>query len=155
MSNPAAAQKVYQAFIDHMTKKGFHFDRHDDDLVISMIAQGEDLPQPTIIRVLAERDIVQIVSPIPYNIPDDKRQEAAVAAAVANYGIINGSFDFDIRDGEVRYRITHYYGDTEMTEKQVEYLLQCIWFTTDNYNEKFFMLGMGKMTLQEFIEADK
>ena len=45
MSNPAAAQKVYQAFIDHMTKKGFHFDRHDDDLVISMIAQGEDVWQ--------------------------------------------------------------------------------------------------------------
>ena len=149
------AERVYNKFKAYLGKREMKFETFDNDLVIKITVRGQDLPQPTIIRVLADRDIVQIVSPTPYNTPEDKRQDAAVAAAVANYGLTNGSFDFDIRDGEVRYRITHYYGDTEMTENQVEYLLNCIWFTTDRYNEKFFMLGMGRMTVQEFIEADK
>ncbi len=149
------AERVFDAFKSYLTERGMKFETFDQDLVIKITVRGEDLPQPTIIRVMEDRDIVQILSPVPYNMPEDKRPDAAIAAAVANYGLINGSFDFDMRDGEIRYRITHYYKDTVVTRNQVEYLLNCIWFTTDRYNDRFFMLGMGKMTLQEFIEADK
>lgn len=154
MSNPAAAQKVYQAFIDHMTKKGFHFDRHDDDLVISMIAQGEDLPQPTIIRVLKDRDVVQVLSPIPSKIPEDKRVDGAIAVSVANYGMINGCFDYDMNDGEIRFRLAQSYVDIDFNDELVRYMLGIVFFTTDKYNDRFFMLGKGMMSLEDFINKE-
>ena len=154
MGNPSTARQVYQTFVDLLNKKKYHFDQHDNDLVISMIAQGEDLPQPTIIRVLGDRDVVQILSPIPSKIPEDKRLDAAVAVAAANYGLINGSFDLDMSDGEIRYRVAQGYRNIEFSEDLALYMLGIVFSTTDKYNDRFFMLGRGMMSLEEFIKKD-
>ena len=99
MSNSEKGKQVYQMFKNHLEENGFKFEAHDDDLVLTMTVHGEDLPQPTIIRVFDDRDMLQILSPIPGHIPEDKRVDAAVAVSVANYGMINGCFDLDMRDG--------------------------------------------------------
>ena len=154
MDKAQQAQQVYQAFKDHLAQHNFHFDPHDDDLVISMTVRGEDLPQPTIVRVMEDRGVVQILSPIPAKIPEDKRIEAAVAVATANYGMINGCFDYDMSDGEIRFRVAQGYMGIEMTDELVGYMLRIAFFTTDKYNDRFFMLGKGMMTLEEFLAKE-
>ncbi len=154
MSHSEKAVRVYEAFKAHLQAKDFHFDPHDDDLVITMTVHGEDLPQPTIIRVIDERDLVQILSPIPSSIPEDKRTDAAVAVAVANYGTLNGSFDYDMSDGEIRFRVTQSYIDCEVSDDLIRYLLGITFFTTDKYNDRFFMLGKGLLDLAKFIEME-
>ncbi len=154
MSDNIRAEKLYQLFKDHLTQHNFHYDAHDDDMVITMTVHGEDLPQPTIIRVLADRDVVQILSPIPSRIPEDKRMDAAVAVCVANYGMINGAFDLDMNDGEIRFRVAQTFRDVDLGEEAVRYMLQIVFFTTDKYNDRFFMLGKGMMTLEDFIQKE-
>lgn len=148
------AQKVYQMFKDHLTRNNFHYESFDDKLLIKLTVQGEDLPQPTFIHVLADRDVVQVISPIPSKIPDDKRVDGAVAVAVANYGMVNGSFDYDMSDGEVRFRVTQSYKGIELSDDLVGYILRICFFTTDKYNDRFFMLGKGMLTLEQFIEKE-
>ena len=75
-------------------------------------------------------------------IPEDKRMDAAVAVAIANYGMINGSFDLDMSDGEIRFRVTQSYADMELSQECISYLIGIVFFTTDKYNDKFFMLGL-------------
>ena len=155
MATEMHARRIYEAFKIWLDSKNFRYDPHDDELVISMTVRGEDLPQPTLVRVLDDRDVVQILSPIPGNIPEDKRMEVAVAVSVANYGLVNGSFDFDISDGEVRYRVCQSFKDTEFSQELIAYLMNVVFFTTDKYNDKFFMLGKGMMTLENFIAQEK
>ena len=154
MADNIRAQKLYQLFKDHLTKNNFHYEAHDAEMVITLTVHGEDLPQPTIIRVMADRNVVQILSPIPSRIPEDKRMDAAVAVCVANYGMINGAFDLDMSDGEIRYRVAQGFHDTELSEEMVRYMLQIVFFTTDKYNDRFFMLGKGMMTLEDFIAKE-
>lgn len=151
----SSAREVYEAFKSHLTRNNIRFDPHDDDLVITMTVTGEDLPQPTIIRVMESRDVVQILSPLPSKIPEDKRVDGAIAVSVANYGIINGSFDYDMEDGEVRFRVAQSYRGIVMNDDMIRYLLSITFSTTDTYNDRFFMFGKGLMTLEQFIEKEK
>ena len=50
---------------------------------------------------MEEREVVQVLCPMSWKAPEDKRIDLAVAVAAANYGIVNGSFDFDLSDGEI------------------------------------------------------
>ncbi len=147
--------QVYELFKKHLTEHDFHFESHDDDMVITLTVHGQDLPQPTIIDVDDDRKVIRILSPIPSHIPEDKRVDAAVAVSVANYGIVNGSFDFDMRDGEIRYRVAQSYMGVEVTEELIRYLLAVVFKTTDSYNDRFFMLGKGMITLEKFIELEE
>jgi len=148
------ARKVYNLFKIHLDNRNFKYEPHDDDMVITLTVTGEDLPQPTLIRVIEDRQLVQILSPIPSKIPEDKRVDAAIAVSVANYGMINGAFDYDFSDGEIRFRVAAGFRGAELTDPDIEYLLGITFHTTDRYNEKFFMLGKGLMTLEQFIQAE-
>ena len=145
--------QVYQAFQAHLDKNKFKYDAHDEDLVISLTVNGDDFPIKTIIRVIDERNIAQILC-FCSKIPEDKRIDVAAAVAVANYGIVNGSFDYDLSDGELRFRVTHNFSDGVPSDEVIHYLLGIAFNTTDKYNDRFFMLGKGMMTLEQFIQAE-
>ena len=154
MANSEKAIKVYNQFKENLLNAEFHIEEHPDDLVISLTVHGDDLPQPTLIRVMDDRDVVQVLSPLPSKIPEDKRIDAALAVCVANNGLINGSFDYDINDGEISYRLTQSYRDLELSQECITYMLGTVFFTTDKYNDRFFMLGKGMMTLEQFLEKE-
>ena len=146
--------EVYELIKKHLDDHNFHYEPHDDDLVITLTVHGDDLPQPTIIRVLADRDVISVMSPIPSHIPEDKRVDGAIAVSVANYGMINGSFDYDMTDGEIRFRVAQGYRGVEVSDELIRYILGIAFFTTDKYNDRFFMLNKGVITLEKFIEME-
>ena len=152
MSN---AKQVYQAFLDYLKSRDYKSIETDEEkLLINLTVRGEDLPQPTYIHVMEDREVVGILSPIPARIPEDKRVDGAIAVAVTNYGMINGSFDYDISDGEIRFRTAQSFAGAVLNEEQIDYLLKVTFFTTDKYNDRFFMLSKGMMTLEEFIKKE-
>ena len=155
MDKKVRAKQVYELFKQDLTNSKIKYEPHDDDLVISMTVHGEDLPQPTLIMVDEDREVVRLISPLPSKIPEDKRMEAAVAVATANYGLVNGSFDYDMSDGEIRYRVCQSYAGTVLNEETVRYLLGVIFITTDKYNDLFFMLGKGMISLEDFLKKEQ
>ena len=100
------------------------------------------------------RDVVSLLSSMPFQAPEDKRMEMAMAVAVANYGLIEGTFDFDINDGEIRYRQTNSYHESLLSEALFEKMLNIALYWIDRYNDRFMMLEKGMMTLQQFIDAE-
>lgn len=148
------ASKVYNDLRTHLDSIGLKYTRHDDDKVISLGMNGDDLPMDMILAVREKQEVIQLISPIRPKAPEDKRIDAAVAVNVANYGIVFGSFDYDVSDGEIRWRATLPYRDAAITKDQVHYLVMVSAATIDKYNDKFLMLNKGMMTLQQFIESE-
>ena len=148
------ANKVYNDLRTHLDSIGLKYTRHDDDKVISLGMNGDDLPMDMILAVREKQEVVQLLSPIPSKAPEDKRIDAAVAVNVANNGMIFGSFDYDVSDGEIRWRAVLPYRDGAITKDQVYYLVMVSATTIDKYNDKFLMLNKGMMTLQQFIESE-
>ena len=154
VNNAARAQKTYNDLCTHLDSIGLKYTRHDDDKVITLTMRGDDLPIEMILFVKEKQQVVSLLSPIPSKAPEDKRIDAAVAVNVANYGIVCGSFDYDISDGEIRWLATLPYRDAVITKDQVNYLVMVSAGTIDKYNDKFLMLNKGMMTLEQFIASE-
>ena len=149
------AKSVYYSLIDMLDTRNWKYERHDDDLVIRSGIKGEDLPIEFIVYVKPKNQVVQFISTLPFNIPEDKRVEAAIAVCVANYGLVDGSFDYDVNDGEIRYRLTSSYRDSYLGADLFEYMIMCAASTVDDYNDRFFMLSKGMINIEDFMNMEK
>lgn len=152
--NMKKAQEVYATIIRMLDTRDWKYSKHEEDLLIKSGLKGEDLPVEFILVVNPRNQVVQFISRLPFDIPEDKRVDGAIAVCTANYGLIDGSFDYDLRDGEIRYRLTCSYRDSQLSEDLFEYMIMAAASTVDNYNDRFFMLAKGRMTVQQFIEQD-
>ncbi|MBR7133296.1 MAG: hypothetical protein IKD04_07160 [Clostridia bacterium] len=149
------AQSVYETLCKTLTARDWNYTRHDDDLTITCGARGEDLPMDIIIAVRPGPQVVALYSPMPFKIAEDKRVDAALAVCIANYGLINGTFDYNIADGQIRFRMVSSYRESILGEELFNYMLLVSANTIDDYNDKFLMVSKGMMTIEQFIESEK
>lgn len=149
-----AAKKIYDTMVAALKEKEWAFEEKPDDLTVVSGYVGDDLPIHFIISVDVDREVIRFFSPMPYHIQEEKRVEMALAVNVANYGLVNGSFDFDINDGEIRFRLTTSFCGCEIGKDFFMDMMATALLTTDNYNDKFLMLSKGAITLQQFIQME-
>lgn len=98
--NLKKAKEVFDSLCEMLDGKDGHYEKHEDDLVVTFIVGGEDIPMRFIMNVDAKRELVRLISPIPVIFDDDKRVEGAIATCQANYRLADGSFDYDFREGK-------------------------------------------------------
>ena len=151
----ANGKKVYKEICKILDGIDWKYTPHDDDLIISSGIKSDDLPIEFLIAVNDERNVIQYISKLPFTMPEDKRVDGAVAVAVANYGMVNGSFDYDVSDGEIRFRLTHSYIDAVPSADLISYMIGVSSNTVDRYNDRFFMLAKNMISISDFIAKDK
>lgn len=152
--NMQKAREVYATLVRMLDTRDWKYEKHEEDLLIKSGIRGDDLPVEFIVYVKPGNEVVQFISSLPFNMPEDKRVDGAIAVAVANYGLVDGSFDYDLRDGEIRYRLTSSYRESTLGEDLFEYMIMVAASTVDRYNDKFFMLAKGMMSIQQFMEQE-
>lgn len=152
--NMQKAKQVFNTLVQMLDTRDWHYEKFEDDLVIKSGIKGEDLPIEFIMLVNPKQEIVQFRSRLPFNMPEDKRIDGAIAVCVANYGLRDGSFDYDISDGEITFRLTSSYRESVLGEDLFEYMIYVSAGTIDNYNDKFFMIAKGMLTIQQFMEQE-
>ena len=159
MDNEQKILKGQEAFANickMMDDHNWRYTKDEEKLKIKCTLHGDDIPVDFLMKVDTDRCIVSYISWMPFNMPEDKRVEGAVAVCVAGYGLVDGSFDYDISDGEITFRLTaSYQGGVELTPDLFEYMVYVATSTVDNYNDKFLALSKGTITLQQFIDGEK
>ena len=148
------AQRTYEALCSTLDAHGLHYEKDEEKLLIECGTQGEDLPMDITIRVEAERQLIMLLSHLPFVVSEDKRLDVAIATSVANNGLIDGSFDFDITDGHMFFRMTSSFIESEIGGEFFMYMLAVSCHTIDEYNDRFFMLAKGMMSIEEFINKE-
>lgn len=148
-------QNVYDTICKMFDEKGFHYKRFDEDLAINCTVRGDDIPMELIFMVRADRQIVQLHSPMPFTVPEDKRVDIALATTVVNNMLIDGSFDFDFSKGKISFRLTASYIESILGKELFEYMLMVSAATIDEYNDKFMMMAKGMMSFEQFLNSNK
>ena len=100
------------------------------------------------------QEVVQFLSKLPFSIPENKRVDAAVAVCIANYRLVDGSFDYNISDGEIVFRLTSSYRESTLGEELFKYMIMVSSSTVDEYNDKFFMIAKDMMNVRQFMEQE-
>ena len=149
------ARSVYASLVNSLTARDWNFEPNEENLLIRSGIRGEDLPIEFIMIVNPRNEVVQFLSALPFTIPEDMRVDGAIAVAVANYGLVDGSFDYDINDGEIRFRLTCSYRDSVLGGDLFEYMIGAAASTVEKYNDRFFMLAKKMITIEKFIELEE
>ena len=144
-------QNMYETICAMYDDKGFHYERHDEDHVITCTVNGDDIPMDILFAVRDERQIVQLLSPMPFRVPEDKRVEMALAITVVNDKLIDGSFDYDLSKGRISFRLTASYIESILGKELFEYMLMVSAATVDEYNDKFLMISKGLLSFDQFL----
>ena len=148
------AKQVFDTLTKALDKMGWTYDKHEEDLLIKSGVRGDDLPIEFLVVVRPKQQVVQLLSKLPFSMPEDKRIDGAIAVCVANDRMIDGSFDYSISDGDITFRMTSSYRESIIGTDLFEYMIIVSSSTIDNYNDKFFMISKGMLTIQQFIEQE-
>ena len=148
------AVEVYETLCSMLDNINWKYDKIEEKLMIKSGVKGDDLPIDFLVIVKPRNQVVQFISSLPFNMPEDKRVEGALAICTANYGLVDGSFDYDLSDGQIVFRLTSSYRESLLSEALFEYMIMVSASTIDKYNDRFFMLAKGMITLEQFMEMD-
>ena len=143
---------AFKSICDNLDAHHWKYKKNEDNLTIDSGAQGEDLPIDFTIKVNEDKQLVLLLSHQPFVTPGDRRIDMAVAASVVNNCLVDGCFDFDIRNGHMFFRMVSSFCDSILGDDLFSYMIACSCKTIDDFNDKFMMLATGMITVEQFIE---
>jgi hypothetical protein len=146
------AQKVYGTVCAALDARNWKYKKDEPKLLVYFGVKGDDLPMDMVIAVDEDRQLIKVSSPLPFKMSEDKRVEGAVATIAASYGMADGSFDYDLGDGEIVFRMVAAYHNSVVGEGLIQYMISCSLAMVDKYNDQFLALDKGYMELAKFIE---
>ena len=148
------AQQVYQTVCAALEARNWMFEKDEPNLIVHFGVRGEDLPINMIMIVDEDRQLIRVMSPLPFKIGENKRVEGAIAACVATYGMVEGSFDYDFYDGSLVFRMTASFCESTIGEGLIQYMISCTCSMVDKYNDMFLALSKGLMSVQDFMKKE-
>ena len=85
----------------------------------------------------------------------NKRLDLAIATCVASYGLSDGSFDYDITTGRIFFRLTVCFRNSTIGDGLFTYLVGVSSAVVDKYNDKFFAISKGLLSVDDFIVSEQ
>lgn len=145
------ALDTFATLCQALDNNDWKYKKDEEKLIVECGAQGDDLPMEITIHVDAERQIVLLFSKLPFAIQEDKRLDVAIAVSAVNNALADGSFDYDVTNGRMYFRMTNSFMDSVLSEEVFAYMLYCSCKTIDDYNDKFLMLAKGMLDMEKFL----
>ena len=154
MADEKYAKAVFAALCKALENKGLKFKKDEEAMTILFIVDGDDIPMQFILKVDAERQLIRLLSPLPFTMSEDKRMEGAIATCAATFGLTDGSFDYDLTEGRIIFRLTASFRESLIGEELFHYMIVCACIAVDEYNDKFLALDKGLLSITDFIENE-
>lgn len=118
---------------------------------IRMGFSGDNAQWNCFAQAREEQEQIVFYSVAAFQIPEERRTEAALFIARANYGMIIGNFEIDLGDGEVRYKTAADFEGTELTSALIKPLVYANVLTMDRYVKGLMAVGFGGKSAEEAI----
>ena len=152
MSKESEAISMYNTLCATLDNIKWHYSKEEEKLVVRTSAVGEDLSMKLYIKVDADRSVMYLKSGMPYTVPQDKIDELCKAVIIANWAMLNGSFEMDVNDGYIAFKLIVPFMESIVSEKVCRYMINLSCDMVDRFNDKFQKLADSRMTLDEFKE---
>ncbi len=154
-TNLQCAAAVYAMLCQALEDRKWEYRKDEEKLVVYFGVNGDDIPINIIIAVDTDRQLIRLLSPLPFQMSEDKRIDGAIAACKASFGMADGSFDFDLSDGEIIFRIAAVYAESTIGPGLIYYLIDCCRAMVDHYNDKFLALEKGVISISDFVNEQE
>lgn len=146
------AKRTFETLCQALDSRQWKYRRNDEELSVEYIVNGEDMPMRFFFVINAEYSLVRLLSPMPLTVKESKRLDVAVAVSMINNRLLYGSFNFDVTDGELRFRLCNSFRDSVLGTDVFLHMIAVGNIVVERYNDKLFMLATGVISLEKFIE---
>ena len=144
------ARALYKTLCSTLDNMQWKYNKEEEEFVIRTSAVGDDLSMKLMMRIDAERQVMFLKSPMPFAIHENVRDLLGKAVLIANYSMLNGSFEYDYSDGYLAFKMVIPYMQSIISEQVCKYMILLSCNMTDKFNDKFQALAEGRMSLAEF-----
>ena len=148
------AREVYNTLCNAIDSRGWKYKKNEEDLAVEFGVSGDDVPMHFSMFIDEDRQLIRLLSPIPFFMSEDKRIEGAIATCVASCDMYDGSFDYDLSDGMIVFRMTESFRGRMVGEELFQYMVSKSCAAVDQYNDVFFAIDKGLLSIEEFIEKE-
>ena len=148
----AKAKETFENVCALLDGDEWKYQKDEEKFMIRFSARGEDIPMDFIVYIDPHPGLVQLVSVLPFRVSKERMVDAAIASCAINNRLKNGTFDFDISEGMIKFRVSQAYFDSAIGQEVFRYMLIVSGRTVDDYNDKFLMLSKGNLELKDFLE---
>ena len=153
--NVKQALEVYNTLRQALNEMEYRYTEDIEKLRIRLTVYGDDIPMDLLIIIDADRMLIRLMSSLPFKMSEDKRVEGSLLTNHVNYLLADGSFDYDMRDGEILLRLTASYRESLISTALLRYMINVSCSTIDKVNDKFMLVNKGAMSLSDFVESMK
>ena len=147
------AAQIYDLLLQTLDDIGYHYQRNDEERQVHFEVHGDGLPMELTITVDGERDLIRLLSFLPFKVPENRLQDMALGVCRINDVLINGNFDLSAERGRLSFRMVQCYRDSLIDMEVLKYMVFVSLNTIDEYSEKLFLLSRRHITLDE-LEDD-
>ena len=106
------ARQAYSMLCASLDDIGYHYQQNDEDLDVHFEVHGDGLPMELTISIDGERDLIRLLSFLPFKVKPERIQEIALGVCKINDILINGNFDLGIEKGRLTFRMVQSYRDS-------------------------------------------
>lgn len=148
------AKQLLKTLCDMLDEYGTDYKRSDDLFAVWYKKAGkkeDDMPVLISFKIDVKRQIICLTSPIPFRMDKSKLFEGAIATCAVTYTLSYGSFDYDMSDGTISFRLTAPYEDCEIGKELFEYMIFFADMAVRKYNRQFWALNSGETDITQFI----
>ena len=146
------ARSTYHTLCKALDNMDLRYDRTDDELKVLLGFKGDAFDMQFLFLVDADRQLIRLISLLPFNMNEDKIVEGAIAVAGINYLLADGSFDIDLTEGHVLFKMTSTFRDSIIGEELTEYMVSIACSTVNKYCGRLASLNDGIFDLDYFLE---
>jgi hypothetical protein len=105
--------------------------------------RGANGDQRVLAQVNVEREVLLVYAYAMVNVPEHRRSAMAEFVTRANYGMLLGNFELDLRDGEIRYKCSLGFRDVPLTHPMIAQCLYPAVQVMDQYLPGVLGVGFG------------
>lgn len=149
------ATKTFETFCKMLDNQEWRYGSSQEDLLITTKVRGDDFPIDLRILVDAERLLVRLHSPLPFEVSSERIPDMALAVCCINDSLVDGTFDLNIENGSIVFRITTTFRESLISEEAFDFFLGFAVHVVDRYGIKLFMIAKEMFTTQQLLEEIK
>ena len=147
------ARSTYHTLCKTLDNMNLRYDRTDDELKVLLGFKGDAFDLQFLVLIDADRQLIRIISLLPFNMNEDKIVEGSIAVAGINYLLADGSFDIDLTEGHVMFKMVSTFRDSIIGEDLIEYMVSIAYSTVNKYCGRLASLNDGIFDLDYFLES--
>lgn len=137
MSENPERPPAFTAVTSFLQSRGFDYFPHAKENRVGFTLGSAQADYRFTIRITTSLEHLEYIACCPFRVRKELRSSVAELIARANFGMLDGKFELDMNDGEVRFHLVHSLGDGELSVKMVERLYRACVFTLDRYIPAF------------------